>query len=307
MKRIALNITNKCNFSCKTCLREFERGIDLDLDIIRKVIPEIKKLNCRHISITGGEPILHSRFEEILEIIVSARINFNSVSNGFLWERYLPIMKKYKDHLTHMSFSLDGSTANIHDKIRKKGSFAKVIEGIENFKKEGIGVVIATCLNKINKDDQENIISLVRKLGALRHIFTTALETNFNKDIVLSEEERKDCLDGISISQKASSVGLRACASLTKSDSVSFCDELNLNGLMINPHGELALCCDTIRNGAVMGSLKKESFLDLYLKALDVANNMKKARAKILHSGNVPEGFYDCRFCNKFLSDYIKK
>lgn len=306
MRRFALHITNKCNFSCKTCLREYKRGTDLDLNIIRKVIPEIKKLNCRHISITGGEPILHSRFDEILEIIASAEINFNAVSNGFLWEKYLPLMKKHKNHLTHMSFSIDGSMADIHDSIRKNGSFKKVLEGIKNFKKEGIEVVIATCLNKINKDDQENIISLVRKLGVSRHIFTTALETDFNKNIVLSEEERRDCLDGIRISQKASPVGLRACASLIKSDSVSFCNELNLNGLMVNPHGELAFCCDTIRDGAVLGSLEKESFLDLYLKALDMANDIKKARAKILHSGNIPIEFYDCRFCNKFLSRYIK-
>jgi len=47
-------------------------------------------------------------------------------------EKYVPLIKKYKNNLTRISFSLDGPTAAIHDDIRTEGSYEKVIERFDS-------------------------------------------------------------------------------------------------------------------------------------------------------------------------------
>ena len=305
MKRIIAVVTDNCNFTCKTCLREYERGHDLDPSIFIKILPELKKLKYDHVSITGGEPIFYQYFDEFLKIITTAGLTFNIVSNGYFWKRYVPYVEKYRNYLTHMDFSLDGATAEIHDSIRQKGSYVKVIEAFENFNKLGIRTSAITCLNKINKNEIEKIIDLAEKIKCNVFLFGGVVGTDFNKNIVLNIKERADSLKIINSLRKKVNLRINAGASLILSDAINLCCELDsVSGAAINPQGELIFCCNSIKNGASMGSLKNSTFLELYLKALDLANEIKKVRAEALCSGNTPDEFHGCHYCNKFLSDH---
>ncbi|RLG28301.1 hypothetical protein DRN98_09740, partial [Methanosarcinales archaeon] len=67
--------------------------------------------------------------------------------------------------LDYIQISLDGSSPEVHDKLRGAGSFKKTIFAIEKIIKNGIPLGIRTTLSPVNIDDFENIIKLILSLG----------------------------------------------------------------------------------------------------------------------------------------------
>jgi len=306
MKKLVVSVTNKCNFHCRHCLREYGNTPDLDISLMKKILPDLKKMGYSHIGITGGEPILYPKIDEFLKLITSGGLSFNIVSNGLLWNRYIPLVRKYRQNLTHMTFSLDAHNAEINDNIRQEGSFQKVMEAVNNIKMEDVPVVISTCLNKENKSFIKEMMSLMEKIKPAHINFNGIIETSSNKSIVLSQNERNECLSKINQLASDYNVKIRATSSLQTPRIIPFCEELNLTSMMLNPQGELCFCCNTIREGAILGSIKTDSFIDLYLKGLDIANSIRKERAKIIHKNEFPDNFCNCNFCSDFLDKYIK-
>lgn len=64
-----LEVTDRCNVSCPGCYRQSLEG-DLPLEEIRRQLQILRsRRNCRHVSIAGGEPLLHP---EIVDVISCA-------------------------------------------------------------------------------------------------------------------------------------------------------------------------------------------------------------------------------------------
>ena len=52
MKRLVMNITNRCNFKCKYCFRGKATQQDLSYKIAKKAIRELKQMKIGNIGIT---------------------------------------------------------------------------------------------------------------------------------------------------------------------------------------------------------------------------------------------------------------
>jgi hypothetical protein len=89
-------------------------------------------------------------------------------------------------------------------------------------------------------------------------------------------------------------------------DANKFCDNVNDHEPAINAYGDYIFCCDTIGQGAVLGSLKNETFSELYIKGLKTANWLKEKRKEYIHRKEFFEGFNSCHFCNILLVDKLK-
>lgn len=83
---IAFEITSVCNLSCKHCFLndESDKKYQLSLDIIRESLTSLAKYNFwkPYISITGGEPLLHSQFKDLLLYLNNEKYKFSLVTNG---------------------------------------------------------------------------------------------------------------------------------------------------------------------------------------------------------------------------------
>jgi len=76
--------------------------------------------------------------------------------------------------------------------------------------------------------------------------------------------------------------------------------------MQVNQKGEVSFCCDNIGAGAIVGSLKDNSFGELYSRCLDLSCELKKIRVELLESNVVMEGLNTCEFCSKFLKRHIE-
>lgn len=71
---VSWNITNKCNHNCHRCLPptkpHFSYSDQWEVEDIRRVALELKESGIKSIIITGGEPLYHVSFDEILELLL---------------------------------------------------------------------------------------------------------------------------------------------------------------------------------------------------------------------------------------------
>jgi len=129
-------ITGRCNLNCDYCWqREKEERISESTRTSRNeltgkewinVIKSIPKLS--FVGLTGGEPLLHSDFKEIIRFL-SGRLSYTINTNGILLDdEMLENIIKYK--VSNLSISLDGF-ADVHDVSRKRpGLFDLLVERI---------------------------------------------------------------------------------------------------------------------------------------------------------------------------------
>lgn len=73
--------TSGCNLRCSYCdtIYAYENGEEFKPDHILK---ELKKHNCKNVSITGGEPLLQKDLEYLLEILIQNNYNISIETNG---------------------------------------------------------------------------------------------------------------------------------------------------------------------------------------------------------------------------------
>jgi len=79
---VEMDITYKCNLKCANCNRscaQLPSRIEMSVEQVEKFIQESieNRVYWKRIRILGGEPTLHSRFFDIIELLLHYRKNFN--------------------------------------------------------------------------------------------------------------------------------------------------------------------------------------------------------------------------------------
>lgn len=192
---ISIEITERCLAKCIHCSSEAtEEGWDneLCLEEIKEIILEGKeRLETKVISLSGGEPVLHKNYGDIVRFVKELGLNILVYTCG-IYETYFDdfsnsrgidcssgirnladrIKSQYFAEGDKVIFSLEGSNACEHDFItRISGSFEATLEYIRDLSERGIFVEVHCCPSVVNCDSIEDIICLVKNVGARRISF----------------------------------------------------------------------------------------------------------------------------------------
>jgi radical SAM protein with 4Fe4S-binding SPASM domain len=162
---INLEITNRCNLNCFFCRAEANKHLDNELSKVDifQLFHDLKKMKTRHVSLTGGEPLIR---EDVLEIIETAKdmgFELSLSTNGTLLKSVpIELLKVFNP----IRISLDAPYPEIHDKIRgKKGVFERTVEGIRYLVENCIYPVLRFTISKENADYLEDFLKLSANLG----------------------------------------------------------------------------------------------------------------------------------------------
>ena len=167
---VHVEITEACNEKCKHCYN-FYRDSDyipktISMENIEKTVNELVKNNVLHVIITGGEPLL--AIKEALYLIKLCKKNNMTVSlNSNLLAATPEKMKKLKEAgLQHILTTLFSHKSTVHDYMSStKGSFKKILNGIEVTRDAGIRVSVNLILTKHNKNDVYPLGKLLHNMG----------------------------------------------------------------------------------------------------------------------------------------------
>ncbi|HMK57132.1 MAG TPA: radical SAM protein [Dissulfurispiraceae bacterium] len=174
---IQWHITERCNLQCLHCYQEGQKGEELSLSDIKKVIGEASdmmwtweerygvKLSTSY-NISGGEPFLRDDIFYMLEEIAWTGADIYVLSNGTLINR--EIARRLADiRVNGVQISIEG-TQEIHDEIRGKGSFRAAMTGIDNLLNAGLTVTLNSTLSRLNARCFPDLLGLAKTVGAQR-------------------------------------------------------------------------------------------------------------------------------------------
>ncbi|MFN8240433.1 MAG: radical SAM protein [Bacteroidales bacterium] len=170
---VGIELTNYCNLSCPECHTGSGAGTRtrgfIDPALFRKIIDELKPWLLNINLYFQGEPMMHPRFFDLLEL--SSGINTTLSTNGhFLSEENVRALAASK--LGTIIVSLDGMTEETYSKYRVGGHFFKVVDGIRKLADEvrrsgsPLRVKIQFLVNRYNEHQIADLKNFAREHGA---------------------------------------------------------------------------------------------------------------------------------------------
>ncbi len=188
LRYVLLNITNKCNLACRHCYLGKAGAEEIGLKTFEKAVSQFEEMGGLKLMISGGEPLVHSCFFSLMEILPSYELRVVLLSNGTLIDE--KTAKKLSNYVDEVQVSIDGTGS--HDLIRGKGSYEKAMRGIFNLKKYEIPVSIATMIHKYNAHEFDEMQQSFHDLGVLSWSVDVPCVTGKleeNREFILNMEE----------------------------------------------------------------------------------------------------------------------
>ena len=187
LRYLELQLTARCNLSCRHCYLGKPKNIELIFDLVKKILKEFENIQGLRLIISGGEPMLYSNFWEFNNILPD--YNFRKVLLTSGW--FLGKEEALKLNVNEVQVSLDGLEYG-HDTLREKGSFKRAITAMESVREAGINLSIATMVHPYNLNDFPKMAELLNSYNVREWGIDVPLQTGnlkSAKDFVVPPEK----------------------------------------------------------------------------------------------------------------------
>lgn len=197
-----IEITGCCNMRCKHCRAVDEENKHLSLDEISKILDFIgaNKEDDFRITVSGGEPFIHPKLVEIIDIIKQRGINevIITTNASLITDEKLEALSKINLDNLWIQMSLDSIYPEKHDEFRGyKGAYEGVIKAIQKVKKySNIHSSIRMSITHDTLPEAEKMIDKALDLGVDRIGISIIIPVGNGKDgtLTLSAQEKKEFL-----------------------------------------------------------------------------------------------------------------
>jgi len=172
LNQLYFYLTQGCNLACRHCWlspkydAKGDRYPTLPTRLFETAIREAVPLGLSGVKLTGGEPLLHPEFTELLEIVRRNGLRLTIETNGVLCTPAMAAeMARSADRF--VSVSIDGADAATHDWVRGVGgSLRQAQQGVRNLVAAGIRPQIIMSLMRCNLDQVPAVVRMAEQLGA---------------------------------------------------------------------------------------------------------------------------------------------
>ncbi len=134
----------------------------MPLEIIKNICEDFLStefpLNEYSIILSGGEPLLYSKFEQLCNLVRELQGRVRLSTNGILIPKYIDVFEQNDGIMV----SIDGDRET-HDRIRGKGSYDKAIKALECLQEHKINHSIGFMLCMWNYHCIDHIVELCKK------------------------------------------------------------------------------------------------------------------------------------------------
>jgi radical SAM protein with 4Fe4S-binding SPASM domain len=172
--------TVRCNLACAHCRRlesDDASAADLSTRAAEALIEQLAELGRRQpqmpmLIFSGGEPLCRDDLFHLIGLARRRGIATALATNGTMIDG--AIAQQIADSgIARVSVSLDGATADVHDKMRQlPGAFDAAVAGIRHVHDLGVRFQINMTLTKHNAGQLAQVYELAGSLGAVAvHIF----------------------------------------------------------------------------------------------------------------------------------------
>jgi radical SAM protein with 4Fe4S-binding SPASM domain len=159
LTNLHIEIISNCNERCVHCYIPYDYKVSyIEPDLFYDVLKQCKNMRLLHLTLSGGEPMLHKNFCDFLRKCKEYDFSVNVLSNLTLLDD--EIIKEMKvNPLLGVQVSLYSMNSNIHDGITQmKGSFEKTKNAILKLVENDIPLQISCPIMKQNKNCYDEVI-----------------------------------------------------------------------------------------------------------------------------------------------------
>lgn len=167
---VNLYITYRCRSQCAHCFlvqSDKLNKYELTKEALFSIIDQLAEQNVYLLIISGGEPLLHPDFFEVVRYADRKNILPLVAITGTKVTDY-DISNYVAARIPTVQMSLDGATLELNDRIRGQGSFSDVISTARRFVAAGVNVNFAVCVHGENFGELEQFFKLCLELKAFR-------------------------------------------------------------------------------------------------------------------------------------------
>lgn len=285
-KSVEWAITSSCNLNCRHCFvaKNDQKYNDMfSLEEAGTVIKQLVACGVNEVHLTGGEPLTHPDFIQILKEISYAGLSIERIiTNGLLVNDELFNTLKELNQTPLFAVSFDG--LGKHEWLRNTPNIEQItLDKIKQIKEAGYDVSVQMCLHKGNIDSVWDTVQYFEKMGIkymrMMRIGEAPRWLKYN-ELSLSPEEYYDfaleftrkyvktkgkisiCIWEFLWYDNHGSIKIRPCYSEAVSDKQPACSDAHSN-FFIGSTGEVSPCIPLsgafMANGISMGNVKKES------------------------------------------------
>ncbi len=183
----------RCNRACSYCFakeklhsyKDKNAPTEISIENVEKALAFLSKTHCDAIQLAGGEPTIHSKFTEIMTLLLKNNLRVNLLTNA-LWN---PELNAFFDKISPVSL---GFLLNIdHPKTYKNSEKERLEENLAFLSKRGNITLSFNLFEK--KPDYDYIFELVTKYGFknLRLSFSMPVSVEGKTNTHLPIEEYK--------------------------------------------------------------------------------------------------------------------
>ncbi len=290
-----MNLTRKCNLRCRHCQyilldkKHFDKNKEISISDIENILNKYDIDNCTVSA--EGEPLMHSRFSEVIELLADRNISLNCVTNGILLDKYFDVVAK---HIDMLIVSLGAYDAKGYEEIRNAGEnvFGKVQDNIKKMiafrdtKKENIVVAVKFDLHKNNLDHVEKMILKGNALKADLIMFGNINDEGTGDFIPLFREDAEVVKKIEFLKEKYSHLKIQWPV-LIDMHNKGYCRML-FEGMVVNSDCSLSPCCHFLGNSDIYGNVFSMG-----------KNGIKEFKENFLFAKNVEELDIHCQHCQR--------
>lgn len=199
--QVQIEITGRCNMNCEHCRASNQIKEDMPIEQIIKIIKFARQFspNYKEIILSGGEPLMHNNFSEVLKQVRKNGGDFITLTtNGsLLTDEYLQLIQDLKFERVVLSVSLDNLNPVEHDKFRHhKNAFTKAMIALKKISKLNNPNIIPSMRSTIKANqikDMEKMVLFAKEAGCKRVSFSAihpAGKAITRSDLWMNREEK---------------------------------------------------------------------------------------------------------------------
>lgn len=266
--KVELELTEQCNLSCVFCYNSQKPIISgLSERILQRLIEE----GVLEIVLTGGEPMLHPKFSEILKFCTDNFVRVMIQTNGTLiskeWARLFSRLGVFG-----INISLHG-LEDVHEGLTQvNGSFQKALDGIRNviYADKNIRLASNCVLTKKNFKFVNEQVNFLYDVGVREFTFTRFTPTGVgesSRTLLLSRDELNETLEFLV--QKFKSLenakfilanSMPMCGLKKNLEFLCECCNFGISKFYVNVQGDVLLCG---MSRLVIGNILQQTFRDM--------------------------------------------
>ena len=242
---IDVYVSYRCNLRCSHCFlgEHLNTNLTYPYEALTSLVDTCPQWETEEVTLLGGEPTIYPHIVDLTYYIQAKGLHARLVTNG--QRGFTAFMKNFEGPVKPtVYFSIDGSTPEVHEAIRGKGTFARLIANIERSRElgyQGFGIM---SVSRPNAHDVIETLRLCDRLG-LEHVNVHYVSNRgfATPESIVTFREWMSIRESIERASPTLSLGVRADHSLAPiGEYTGYCSVRAQDNLMFYPDGRVFIC-----------------------------------------------------------------